>query len=214
MQPRLAGQSADAALFVERNIGTEVGIHLEKDLPSSPTILRIRRMKMDFATFRNSYLDKIAEIINKGTPPTPFNTKLATTTGIEASLNFELFEGIVDWESALLTLNISDPRVFKFKPERKVTSDLWVRLGSISSNGHFFYEGEQTALIFAPGQRTTNTLPSRWDMDLSLQKAIRIKEVNGFFNLAVRNLRNSGRSELSGFFLQDRRWYASLGAQF
>ena len=212
VQPEAANRKP---LDVEQNIGTEAGFDLEKTLSGSPTLLRLRKIKTNFAAFRNSYLDKITEITNKGFFSRPFNTNLARTTGLEAQLALELFEGTIEWNGAFLSLFISDPRVFKFKPKQKTTMDIWLRRDKAAVNGHFFYEGKQNALILEQAQPVANaTLPARWDIDLSVQRALAVKGINGFLNLAVRNLRNSGRTELSGYFLQDRRWYISLGAQF
>jgi hypothetical protein len=212
LQPQIVSGNIPQ-LAVEQNIGTEAGIRLEKDLPRLLTFLRMKRLEVDFAVFRNSYLEKIVEALQKETAPRPFNTKLARTTGFESRLALSLLNGLVDWNNAFLLLNISDPRVFRFKPEKKVTSDLWLRKGRNEINCHFFYEGEQSALILSDNRGSSEVLPERWDVDLSIQRTIRIKRLTGFLNFAVRNLRNSGRSELSGFFLQDRRWYASIGAQ-
>ena len=211
VQPEIANRKP---LDAEQNIGTEAGFDIERNLPSLPTSLRLKKIKANFAVFRNGYLDKITEISSKGFFARPFNTNLARTTGLEAHGALELFNGTIGWESAFLSLFISDPRVFKFKPKQKVTTDIWVRRGKTMVNGHFFYEGKQHALILEQAQPIIDTtLPARWDIDLSLQRALMVKGIDGFLNLSVRNLRNSGRSELSGFFLQDRRWYVSLGAQ-
>jgi outer membrane cobalamin receptor len=213
LQPQSGNQ--ELRLDAEQNIGTEVGFNAEKDFPNMPTMWRIRKIKTNFAFFRNGYLDKITEITIKGAFPRLFNTNLARTTGFESRLSLELFDGVIGWDSAFLAMHISDPRVFKFKPQKKITTDLWLRRGNTVVNGHFFYEGKQNALILALAQPVTNTtLPARWDIDLSFQRTIVLKGLEGFFNVAVRNLRDSGRSEeLSGFFLQDRRWYVSLGIQ-
>lgn len=212
MQPRVENNNV-LQLNIEQNIGTEAGLQVTTDLPSLPTFLRLRRIEFDFAIFRNGYLEKITEAAQKGASPRPFNTKLATTTGFESRLSLGVLNGLVDWESAFLILNVSDPRVFRFKPEEKVTSDLWLRRGRTTANCHFFYEGKQAALILSENLGFAELLPPRWDIDFSIQRTITIKRITGFLNFAVRNVRNSGRSELSGFFLQDRRWYASIGAQ-
>jgi len=213
MQPRAAG-STILQLNVEQNIGTEAGFHLETDLSATSTFLRLRKLAFDFAIFRNSYLEKITEATQKGASPRPFNTTLARTTGFESKLFVGFLNDLVDWETALLLLNISDPRVFRFRPEQKVTSDLWLRAGRTTVNCHVFYEGEQAALILSDNVSSAQFLPGRWDVDFSIQRTIAFKRITGFLNLAVRNIRNSGRSALSGFFLQDRRWYASIGARF
>jgi hypothetical protein len=200
-------------LYAEENIGTEIGFRLDKNLAGTPTRFRLQKLEINFAAFRNSYAYKIAEIAGKASFPQPFNTQLARITGFESRLYAKLFQGAVAWESAFLRAKISDPLVFRFKPERKITTDLWLFWRGFSFNSHVFYEGKQTALILAAGQTESSMLPARWDVDVSLQKTIVKKGINGFLNLAARNLRNSGRSELSGFFLQDRRWYISLGAQ-
>jgi hypothetical protein len=212
LQPR-SGNDDAPQLNVEQNIGTEAGLHLEKTLPGLPTFLKIGKVQFTVAAFRNSYLQKITELNPKGTSPIPFNTALAKTTGLEAGVSLNMFDGLLDWQSALLLLKISDPRIFKFKPERKVTSDFWLRAGQTALQCHLFYEGTQTALILSEGRSSVETLPPRWDIDFSIQRTITIKRVSGFLNFAVRNVRNGGRSELSGFFLQDRRWYASIGAK-
>jgi hypothetical protein len=201
-------------LDVEENIGTEAGCRLEEELANAPTFLRIRKIKIDFAVFRNSYASKIAEITNRASLPRPVNTQLAWIRGLESRLSVEFLRGAMIWEGAFLRLKISDPRIFRFKPEKKITTDLWFNWRGFSFNSHAFYEGEQTALILAASQPAAeSTLPARWDVDLSLQKTLMSGGLSGFLNLGVRNLRNSGRSELSGFFLQDRRWYLSLGAR-
>jgi hypothetical protein len=201
------------ALYVERNIGSELGINLEREWLSAPTFLRLQKLELEFATFRNSYLDKITEIIQRATLPKPFNTALAWTSGLESRFSLEMFKGLIAWDGAFLLLDISDPRVFRFKPEKKITTDLWLRSKGFSGNSHFFLEGRQTALTLELGEVSASALPARWDVDLSLEKTLSLKGVEGFCNLALRNLRNSGRSELSGFFLQDRRWYISFGAR-
>ncbi len=209
------GGKQEAGLQAEQNIGSEMGLEAEKDFPDLPTVWRIRKVKMNLAFFRNSYLDKITEVTIKGAFPRPFNTNLARTTGFESRLSLELFDGLIGWDSAFLAMHISDPRVFKFKPQKKATTDLWLRRGKTVVNGHLFYEGKQNALILAVAQPVTNTmLPGRWDIDLSIQRMVTVKSIEGFFNLAVRNLRDSGAAgELGVFFLQNRRWYVSLGVQ-
>jgi outer membrane receptor protein involved in Fe transport len=201
-------------LYVEENIGTEAGCRLDRDLANAPTPLRIQKAEINFAVFRNSYAYKIVEIANRASFPRPVNTQLAWIRGFESRLSVKFLRGAIVWEGAFLRLKISDPSIFRFKPEKKITTDLWLNWRGFSFNSHAFYEGEQTALILAAGQSTAeSTLPARWDVDLSLQKTLMSRGVSGFLNLGMRNLRNSGRSELSGFFLQDRRWYLSLGAR-
>ncbi len=180
----------------------------------APWFFPLNRLKWQFSLFRNSYLEKITEITNLVPLPTPFNTTLAWTRGLESNLTLSFFNRRVEWETGLLFLNISDPRVFRFKPRQKITSDVWYRDRRWQFNLHIFAEGEQFALVPAFGQVGATTLPARWDIDLAAQRKIRLLHQEAFVNLALRNLRNSGRKQLRGLFLQDRRWYVSLGVQF
>ncbi|MDQ7054353.1 MAG: TonB-dependent receptor [candidate division KSB1 bacterium] len=197
----------------ERNIGTEVSLQVERAIAGAPWYFPINGLQVEFALFRNSYLEKITEMANIVPLPTPFNTTLAWTRGLDSRLSLRFLEDRLEWNSAVLLLDISDPRVFRFKPKQKVTSDLWLRLREWQFNAHVFAEGEQFAMVPAYGEVFTRTLPDRRDIDLALQKRWHWRDWRGFVNLAIRNVRNSGRSALSGFYLQDRRWYVSIGVE-
>lgn len=198
----------------ERNIGTEFGVHLEREFPTLPGLFRIREARFDLALFRNSYLNKIAELL---TPlvgsTTPFNTRLATTTGTEVQLGVALWNRLVDLSVGYLGLNISDPRVFQFKPEKKATFNLSVQHKGFSFWGNIFYEGRQTALLLVQGRVIPAELPSRWDVDLAVRQSYRWRSVKGFVAISLNNLRNSGASDPTGLFLRDRRWYVTFGGE-
>ena len=198
----------------ERNIGTEFSLQVERAIAGAPWYFPINGLQAEFALFRNSYLEKITEMANIVPLPTPFNTTLAWTRGLESRLSLRFLEDRLEWNGAVLLLDISDPRVFRFKPKQKITSDLWLRLREWQFNAHVFAEGDQFAMVPAYGEVFSQTLPGRWDIDLALQKRWHWRELRGFVNLAIRNLRNSGRNALSGFYLQDRRWYISIGVEW
>ncbi len=200
-------------LAPERNIGSEVGVKLRRDFHRPPRFFPIERLNGEFALFRNSYLEKITEMANIVPIPTPFNTSLAWTRGMEASVAGTFFHGRLKVEGEALFLNISDPRVFRFKPRQKWTADLWYTTKNWRFNIHLLSEGTQFAMIPALGEVASRTLPGRWDVDLALRRRWKKGKFSGFVNFALRNLRNGGREKLSGLYLRDRRWMLALGVE-
>jgi len=198
----------------ERNIGTEFGLHIEKSFPELATGLSIRQVRFDMALFRNSYLNKIAELLSPLTDTrTPFNTRLAWTTGAEVQVGAALLDGLADLSIGYQGVNISDPRVFQFKPENKATVNLSVKHRQFSLWGSLFYEGAQTALLLVKESVQSAELPSRWDMDLAVRQSFPWHRFKGFVGLSINNLRNGGQGDAVGLFLRSRRWYVTFGVE-
>jgi outer membrane receptor protein involved in Fe transport len=147
----------------------------------------------------------------------PFDNELVfiqtgrnVTRGFEVSLKFTELWRRIFLTFSLMDLNISNPLLYSFKPEKNVSCNLnYVSPFGLYLNSTLFYEGQSTAwYIDIENQLQTEIIDPFYDMDLSLGIKVPIRSLEIDLQFAGYNIfDNSG---FTYYYLKKRYLQASL----
>lgn len=201
-----------AHLEPEKNRSLEIGFELGREYQKSK-ILNGWHFKFNYFEnffqnkFRSFYLPQI---------PAPFfdNVPNANISGLEITIQSELMDKAVFWETGVAKYFITELAAFPFKSDLSLNSSLSYRKNGYNLNWKVFYESDEKGwLRTIDGDFVGLTLPGFVDMDIHLIKWFEVWSFRVMGSISGRNLLNS-TSLLQGIATRDRRFYLGFGVEY
>ena len=201
-----------ARLQPEKNRSLEIGFELAREYQKAK-ILNGWHFKFNYFEnfyenkFRTFYLPKI---------PAPFfdNVPNANISGLEITLQSELLNKTIFWETGLAKYFISELAAFPFKSDLSLNSSLSYRKNGYNLNVKVFYESDEKGwLRTIDGDFIGLSVPGFVDMDVHLKKWFNVWSFRVMGSVSGRNLLNSA-SLLQGIAIRDRRFYLGFGVEY
>lgn len=162
--------------------------------------------------FHNNYLNKIGHLF-RISGVGYYNARTVTSSGLEGGIHASFMQGLLGVRFGILLLNISNEKIYPFKPDNKLTLDFYGERSGFSVNMHMYRIGEQKAILDSgKGWETyQTTIASHYDLDIHVKKEYQIRDIKLFSTLSAFNLRNQNESVLSYYIVKDRRVFITTG---
>ena len=197
--------TSSGRLKPEYSNSAELGLEISYDANNST----LNQFIVSFEIFSRTSYNKL---LNR-----PFDNELVfvqigrnVTSGFEASLKFTELLRRIYLTFSMMDLNISNPLLYSFKPEKNLSCNLnYVSPFGVYLNSTLFYEGQSTAwYVDIDNQLQTEKIDPFYDMDLSLGIKIPIHSLEVELQFAGYNIfDNSG---FTYYYLKKRYLQASL----
>ncbi len=201
-----------AHLDPEKNRSLEIGFELAREYQKAKIV---NGWHIKFNYFENFYENKFRSFYLPQVPAPFFdNVPNANISGIEITIQSELMDKTVFWETGVAKYFITELAAFPFKSDLSLNSSLSYRRDGYNLNIKVFYESDEKGwLRTIDGNLVGLSLPGFVDMDFHLKKWFDVWSFRVMGSISGRNLLNSA-SLLQGIAIRDRRFYLGFGVEY